>query len=78
MTLLELIESYGPAVFADPDTGVVIQRNGAYLNWAAEGRNGWSHIDCRAVDADSYDTSLAVAQDEAKAWFREVMSQQDK
>lgn len=77
MTILELIESYGPAVFADPETNVIIQRNGAYLNWAVEGRDGWRHVDCRNIETDSYHTTLATAQDEAKAWFKEVMAAQD-
>ena len=74
MTLLELIENYGPAVFADSETGVVIQRNGAYLNWATEGRDGWNHRECRAVSRDAYKITLAQAMDSAEAWFKEEMA----
>lgn len=76
MTLLELVENYGPIVFADSETGTVIQRNGAYLNWAQEGRDGWSHVDCRAVDENAYSVTLAAAMDSAEAWFREVTEEQ--
>ncbi len=77
MTLLELIAEYGPAVYADPELGIVIQRNGAYLNLAVEGRDGWSHTDCRNVDTDAYVCTLAQAMDEAEAWAKELASESD-
>lgn len=72
MTLLELIAEYGPAVYADPELGWVIQRNGAYLNLAVEGRDGWSHVECRAVDHDAYNVTLADAMDSAEQWAKEL------
>lgn len=78
MTLLELIAEYGPAVYADPDLGIVIQRNGAYLNLAVEGRDGWSHTDCRAVHADAYSVTLADAMDSAAEWAAELSAEPDE
>lgn len=78
MTLLELVENYGPIVYANSELGIIIQRNGAYLNWGVEGRNGWSHVECRAVDTNSYGTTLAEAMNSAEEWFKEVMREQDE
>lgn len=75
MTLLELIENYGPAVYADSELGIVIQRNGAYLNLAIERRGGWEHVDCRAVDADAYSVTLAEAMDSAEEWAAEMRAE---
>ncbi len=71
-TLLDLIADYGPAVYADPELGIVIQRNGAYLNLAVEGPDGWHHTECRAVDVDAYGCTLAQAMDSAKEWAAEL------
>lgn len=72
MTLLELVEEYGPIVFANNELGIVIQRNGAYLNLAVERRDGWEHTDCRAVNRDAYTVTLAQAMDSAEEWFKEL------
>ena len=72
MTLLELIESYGPVVFSNPELGYVIQRNGAYMNLGVEGRDGWYHSDCRHVEQDAYNTTMARAIEEARAWAGEI------
>jgi hypothetical protein len=77
MTLLELVENYGPIVYANSELGFIIQRNGAYLNWGRKDRDGWSHIDCRAVEADAYETSLAKAMGEAEQWAKEIMTSDD-
>lgn len=78
MTLLELVENYGPIVFANSELGIVIQRNGAYLNWGVERRDGWEHVDCRSVSRDSYSVTLAEAMDSAEEWFKEVMEENEE
>lgn len=74
MTLLELIESYGPVVLANPELGLIIQRNGSYMNLGREDRNGWTHVDCRNVERDAYNTTMAQAMDEAEAWMEELLA----
>lgn len=78
MTLLELVENYGPIVYANSELGIVIQRNGAYLNWGVERRDGWEHVDCRSVSRDAYTVTLAQAMDSAEAWFKEVMEENEE
>ena len=78
MTLLELVENYGPIVFANNELGIVIQRNGAYLNLGVQRRDGWEHTDCRAVDKDAYQTTLAEAMDSAEEWFKELTEESEE
>lgn len=78
MTLLEMVENYGPIVFCDSETGVIIQRNGSYLCWVAQERDGsYFHSDVRSVEDDAYVCTLAkamaMAMDSAEEWFKEVM-----
>jgi hypothetical protein len=77
MTLLELVENYGPIVYANSEMGFVIQRNGAYLNFGIERISGWEHADCRAVEDDAYTATLAQSMDEAKAWAKEILAGND-
>ena len=72
MTLLELIDSYGPIVYANPDFGYVIQRNGAYMNLGVERSDGWTHVDCRSVSQDAYNTTMARPIEEARAGAGEI------
>lgn len=74
MTLLELINNYGPVVLANPELGLIIQRNGSYMNLGREDRNGWTHVDCRHVEVDAYNTTMAQAMDEAEAWMEELLA----
>jgi hypothetical protein len=78
MTLLELIDNYGPVVLANPELGIIIQRNGAYMNLGREDRNGWSHVECRAVETDGYNTTMAQAIDEAEAWLKELLLDEEE
>ena len=77
MTLLELIESYGPVVLANPELGLIIQRNGSYMNLGREDRNGWTHVDCRHVKQNAYDTTMAQAMDEAEEWLKELLTNEE-
>ena len=59
--------------------GIIIQRNGSYYNLAVQGKNGWEHADCRSTDwVGSYDITLAQAQDEAEAWFKELTTEDEE
>ena len=79
MTLLELIESYGPVVLANPELGIVIQRNGAYMNLGVNAASGgWYHSDCRHVERDAYNTTMAQAMDEAEAWMEELLAGEEE
>ena len=78
MTLLELIEEYGPVVLAHPELGIVIQRNGSYMNLGREDRNGWTHVDCRHVERDAYNTTMAQAMDEAEEWLKELLLDEEE
>ena len=76
MNILELVENYGPIVYANSELGIIIQRNGSYYNLAVQGKNGWEHADCRSTDGvSSYNITLAQAQDEAEAWFKELTTE---
>ena len=44
MNILELVENYGPIVFANSELGIIIQRNGAYYYLAVQGKNGWEWL----------------------------------
>lgn len=78
MTLLELIDNYGPVVLASPELGIIIQRNGAYMNLGREDRNGWSHVECRAVETNGYNTTMAQAIDEAEEWLKELLLDEEE
>ena len=79
MNILELVEEYGPIVFANSELGIIIQRNGSYYNLAVQCKNGWEHTDCRSTNCvDSYSITLAQAQDEAEAWFKELTTEDEE
>ena len=79
MNILELVENYGPIVYANSELGIIIQRNGSYYNLAVQGKNGWEHADCRSTDdVSSYNITLAQAQDEAEAWFKELTTEDEE
>lgn len=71
---------YGPAVFSDEDTGVIITVNGSYLNWWMCDTDGeLVNSDCRGIDSENglYSLTVSDAIDQAKAWFEEVMNPPD-
>ncbi len=79
MNILELVEEYGPIVFANSELGIIIQRNGSYYNLAVQGKDGWEHVDCRTTDGVvAYSITLAQAQDEAEAWFKELTAAEEE
>jgi hypothetical protein len=78
MTLLELVENYGPIVYANSEMGFVIQRNGAYMNFGIERISGWEHTDCRVVEDNSHKATLAQSMDEAEAWAKEILAGSDE
>ena len=79
MNILKLVENYGPIVYANSELGIIIQRNGSYYNLAVQGKNGWEHADCRSTDGvSSYNITLAQAQDEAEAWFKELTAVEEE
>lgn len=74
-SLLQLVADYGPIVYADPELGFCIQRNGSYLNFARQARDGsWEHSDCRSMGDDAYKCTLSQAMDEAKDWADEIVN----
>lgn len=79
MNILELVENYGPIVYVNSEMGAIIQRNGSYYNLAVQGKNGWEHADCRSTaGVSSYNITLAQAQDEAEAWFKELTTEDEE
>jgi hypothetical protein len=75
MNIHEVFE-YGPIVFADEDTGVLITVNGAYLNWwNPSGHNDWINVDCRSFSShnDLYKLQVIEAMDLARQWFEDEL-----
>lgn len=73
--------SYGPIVFSDEETGVLITVNSAYLNWWNAGRDEgtYTNSDCRGIDSENglYSLTVSAAMDQAKEWFEEEMHGED-
>lgn len=76
MNIHEII-SYGPAVFSDEETGVIITVNGSYFNWWTRSRSGWDNVDCRPTGEPDglYKLTTAEAMKRAEAWFKESSEQ---
>lgn len=83
-SIFEVME-YGPIVFSDEETGVLITVNGSYFNWwyrrgrRSDGTPTWENTECRATGLDRglYEPSatLKSLMDRAEQWFQEVMSE---
>ena len=82
-SIFEVME-YGPIVFSDEETGVLITVNGSCFNWwvrreTVRGDEKWVNTECRATSLDRglYEPSatLKSLMDRAEQWFQEVMSE---
>jgi hypothetical protein len=76
MTLTEIIEGHGPAVFADLETGVVITINGSYFNlWQPQPDGTFLRTE-RQSGHPSHpslgELTVGQAMDLATAWFEKT------
>ena len=78
MTLLEIVETYGPILAADSELGIIIQANGSYLNCGVEGSDGWGHTDCRSTSGKPYcERTFRARWDLADEWLEEIRNPVD-
>lgn len=83
MRLADIL-AYGPIVAIADEHGLMVTRNGAYLNLWVDRSGGpnsrkpeeWENVDARACECDLYQTTVAQAIDEAEVWLAEITGEE--